>query len=396
MQIMRDPVTVCTGVTYERESIEKWIYKLRKNTCPATMQVLHNRQLTPNHTLRRLIQQWCIANSSMGVPRIATPDSPVDADQLNELLRDIEVSPEPPFRLNALKKLRSLADKSETNKRFIASSKAPAALISVIENQSTEADETGCFYDVAVACVEALRILHSLHLSDEVVETLVSTRCLASLGSILKRGTSKARFHAAVLLQKASMKSVQQIVMNSNDDLIEGLLEMVTEEVCHKATVAALQVLTTMSINSRRSRMKTIEVGAVSILIESLPEQTSERKSTCEWMLCLLDVLCRCAEGRVAIVGHAMGIPAICKKIFRVSQSATEKAVRILWSLCRFCPSERILREMLHVGAVTKLCMVLQADCTPKTKCKAKEMLNLHGNCWRSSSCVPSRMYPSK
>ncbi|GLJ55806.1 hypothetical protein SUGI_1198200 [Cryptomeria japonica] len=392
MQIMRDPVTVCTGVTYERESIEKWIYKLRKNTCPATMQVLHNRQLTPNHTLRRLIQQWSIANSSMGVPRITPPDDPLDTKHLNGLLRDIEACPSPPFLLKALKRLRALADKNDTNKRCIASSKAPAALISIIESQSAEADETGCCCDVAVACEEALRILHSLHLPDEALDPLVTPRCLASLGSILKRGTSNSRLYAAMLLQKASMKSVEQFVMNGNDDLMEGLLELVTEEVCQKATVAALQVLTAMAINSQRSRMKAVEAGAVSILIESLPEQTAERKSSCERMLCLLDVLCRCSEGRVAMADHAMGIPAISKKMLRVSQSATEKAVGILWSLCRFCPSERILKEMLEVGTVIKLLMLLQADCTPKTKWKATEMLRLHGNYWRSSPCFPSRM----
>ncbi|GLJ55803.1 hypothetical protein SUGI_1198170 [Cryptomeria japonica] len=393
MQIMRDPVTVCTGFTYERESIERWMYELQKNTCPATMQVLDNRDLTPNHTLRRLIQQWCIAISSAGVPRIATPDPPLDSNHLKKLLGEIEACPPPPFLVKVLKKLRSLAEKNEGNRRCIALSEAPAVLISLIESQFTESDET---YDVAVACEEALGVLHALHLPDDTVETLATASCLASLGSILKRGTCNGRLHAAVLLQKVSTKSVKRIVMNGNDDLIEGLLELVTEEVCHKATVAALQVLTTMSINSRRSRMKAIEAGAVSILIETLPEQTSETKSTCEWMLCLLDVLCRCAEGRVAMVDHAMGIPVISKKIFRVSQSATEKAVRILWSLCQFCPSERILKEMLHVDAVTKLCMLLQVDCTPKTKCKAMEMLKLHGNCWRNSSCVPSRMYPLK
>ncbi|GLJ55807.1 hypothetical protein SUGI_1198220 [Cryptomeria japonica] len=395
MQIMRDPVTVCTGVTYDRESIEKWIYKLQKNTCPATMRVLDNRDLTPNHTLCRLIQQWCIANSSMGVPLIAPPDEPLDRNHLNELLRDIEASPPPPFLVKVLKILRTLAEKNEDNRRCIGSSKAPAVLIDVIESQSEEAEETGCYYDVAVTCEEALGILHALHLPDESVETLATTRCLAALGSILKRGTTNARVHAAVLLQKASMKGVERIVVNGNDDLTEGLLELLTEEVCHKATVAALEMLIAMSINSRRSRVKAIEAGAVSILIESLAEQTLERKSTCERMLCLLDLLCRCAEGRVAMVDHAMGIPMVSKKIFRVSQMVNEKAVRILWSLCQFSPSERVLNEILHAGAVTKLLMLLQVDCTPKTKCKAREILKLHGDCWRSSSCVPTGMYPS-
>ncbi|GLJ55800.1 hypothetical protein SUGI_1198130 [Cryptomeria japonica] len=381
MQIMQDPVTLCTDVTYDREGIEKWIYELRKNTCPATMQVLHDRELTPNHTLRRLIQQWCIANSS------AIPDLPLDTDQLNEMLRHIGSCPAPPFRVKALKKLRTLAAESDTNRQCIASSDAPAVLVSVIESHSPEAGETGCCYDVAVACEEALTVLHSLQLPDETVESLTTARCLASVASILKRGTSNARFQAAMLLLTVSTKGVERFVTNANDNLIEGLLELLTEEVCHKASSAALQVLTAMSINSRRRRKKVIEAGAVSVLIELLTEQTPERGSACERMLFLLDVLCRCGEGRAAVADHAMGIPAISKKIFRVSHLATDKAVRILWSLCKFSLSQHIMNEMLQVGAVKKLCTLLYVDCRPKTKRKATEMLKLHGNYWSSSSC---------
>ncbi|GLJ55796.1 hypothetical protein SUGI_1198070 [Cryptomeria japonica] len=364
MQIMQDPVTVCTGVTYDRESIEKWLFTMGNNTCPATMRVLDNRDLTPNHILRRLIQHWSAANSSAGVPFTATPDPPLDVNHLNELLRDIRGLP------------------------------APAALISLLETQSAEADETGCGYDVAVACEEGLGILHSLiPLPDETVELLGSAKCMASMASILKRGTSNARFHAALLSQTVSRKCLERFVLNANDDLIEGLLEVLTEEVCEQATVAALRILTAMTLSSRSSRIKAIEAGAVSTLIELLPDQSAEKKNRCERMLCLLDVLCGCAEGRGAMADHAMGIPVVSKKIMRVSELASEKAVRILWSLCQFSPSEHVLNEMLEVGAVAKMCMVLQVDCTAKTKSKAMEMLKLHGKCWRKSPCVPSRIF---
>ncbi|GLJ55804.1 hypothetical protein SUGI_1198180 [Cryptomeria japonica] len=197
MQIMRDPLTVCIGVTYERESIEKWIYTLGRNTCPATVQVLRNLDLTPNHTLCHLIQQWCITNSSVGGPPIATPDPPLDRNHLDKLLGEIEACPLPPFFVKVLKKLRSLAQKNEFNRWCIALSEALAILISLIESQSTEVDET---YEVTVAWEEALGALHALNLPNEAVEPLVSTRCLVSLGSILKRGNSNARFNAAVLL----------------------------------------------------------------------------------------------------------------------------------------------------------------------------------------------------
>ncbi|GLJ55815.1 hypothetical protein SUGI_1198320 [Cryptomeria japonica] len=389
MQLMKDPVTLYTGASYDRHSIEEWMFTLGNNTCPLTKQPLHNTDLTPNHTLRRLIQQWCVLNSSAGVQRISTPRPPLDADRLNKLLLHMDS-----FQVKALKKLRSVAGESESNRRLFASSAAPASLISVIESYSIERDEEGYCYEVATACEEALGILYSLPLLDETLDSIATSKCLASLAAILKRGTSNARFCSAMLLQTLSRKGLERLVLNANGELIEGLLELLTEEVCHQATVAALEMLIAIASNSRRNRMKAIEAGAVSVLIESLPDQTTEKKGRCERMLCLLDVLCGCAEGRAAMADHAMGIPAVSKKIMRVSNLATEKAVRILWLLCKFSPSKRVIDEMLQTGAVTKLCLLMQCACSAKTRSKVNEVLRMHSKCWKDRCYISSVNFP--
>ncbi|KAG6417717.1 hypothetical protein SASPL_119909 [Salvia splendens] len=60
MEAMIDPVTVSTGITYDRHSIEKWLSSSKTPTCPVTKQPLNPSAaaLTPNHTLRRLIHTW--------------------------------------------------------------------------------------------------------------------------------------------------------------------------------------------------------------------------------------------------------------------------------------------------------------------------------------------------
>ncbi|KAI9107682.1 hypothetical protein K1719_021345 [Acacia pycnantha] len=76
LQIMKDPVTALTGITYDRESIEQWLLKAKEHKCPVTKQPLpRGSDLTPNHTLRRLIQAWCSENAALGVDRIPTPKS---------------------------------------------------------------------------------------------------------------------------------------------------------------------------------------------------------------------------------------------------------------------------------------------------------------------------------
>ncbi|CAD6342750.1 unnamed protein product [Miscanthus lutarioriparius] len=55
---MRDPVTLATGITYDRASIERWLFTDGHATCPVTRRALAPAEMdaTPNHTLRRLIQ----------------------------------------------------------------------------------------------------------------------------------------------------------------------------------------------------------------------------------------------------------------------------------------------------------------------------------------------------
>ncbi|KAK3145382.1 hypothetical protein QOZ80_4AG0328480 [Eleusine coracana subsp. coracana] len=64
MELMEDPETVSTGVTYDRHSIQRWFFKYGKTMCPATMRRLTSFDLTPNHTLKRAISSWLDDRSS--------------------------------------------------------------------------------------------------------------------------------------------------------------------------------------------------------------------------------------------------------------------------------------------------------------------------------------------
>ncbi|EMS52847.1 E3 ubiquitin-protein ligase PUB22 [Triticum urartu] len=85
MELMEDPVTVSTGVTYDRRSIERWFFKYGKTTCPATMQRVASFDLTPNHTLKRVIASW--------QDRASTSSSSSPADALKPMPRE---PPAPP------------------------------------------------------------------------------------------------------------------------------------------------------------------------------------------------------------------------------------------------------------------------------------------------------------
>lgn len=385
MELMRDPVIVSTGVTYSRESIEHWIFSCKKKTCPATMQLLENFDLIPNHTLGRLINGWCVANISNGVEQIPKPSPPVESDEVANLLQAAIRSPS--FEgINALKKLRCSARESEANRRCIAACGSSLVLASLIKLPCCEEND----YEKFRACEEALGILHLLPMTQETAKSLSDATCLRSMALILHEGTTQARHHSVVLLQNVSTwVSDWEFIARERIDIFQGLLEIITGEVCHEATMAALAVLIAICKNSRKNRLRAIEAGAVFSIIELLAETD---KPKCEGMLDLLGMLVDYAEGRAAMADHAMGIAVVTKKIIRVSEIATKRAVRILWVLCRFSSRPSILGEMLQCGAVSKLCMLQQLGGTDKTKQRAKEVLKLHANTFLDSPCLPHPM----
>jgi hypothetical protein len=57
-KLMRDPVIIASGRTYERECIEKW-FNEGHDTCPRTQVKLDNFLMIPNTCMRDLICNWC-------------------------------------------------------------------------------------------------------------------------------------------------------------------------------------------------------------------------------------------------------------------------------------------------------------------------------------------------
>jgi len=55
--IMKDPVTLLDGHTYEREAIEKW-FNAGHATSPLTNRPLGSKIIKPNYALRNAIEDW--------------------------------------------------------------------------------------------------------------------------------------------------------------------------------------------------------------------------------------------------------------------------------------------------------------------------------------------------
>ena len=388
MQLMRDPVTLSTGITYDRDSIERWLFSCKNNTCPVTKQVLCDTELLiPNHTLRRLIQAWCTLNASQGIERIPTPKPPVDKAQIVKILKEAKKFPN--MQLNCLRRLKSIAFESERNKKCIEAAGGVEFLASIIVRENGNDD--------IMITEAAADVLSNLKFSETDLKNLINNNgeFVESLLQVLKRGNYQSRAYTTMLLKSVYEEADPIHLISVKPGFFSEIVRVLQDHISQQASKAALKLLVELCPWGR-NRIKAVEGGAVVVLIELLIE-ASERR-VCELVLVALDQLCCCAEGRAELLKHGAGLAIVSKKILRVSHLASDRAVRILSSVSRFSATSRVLQEMLQVGVVSKLCLVFQVESSLKTKEKAREILRMHSKVWKNSSCIPAHLvssYPS-
>ncbi|KAI4378640.1 hypothetical protein MLD38_016093 [Melastoma candidum] len=381
MDIMKDPVTLPTGITYDRPSIERWLFSDNNPTCPITkLPVSDLDDLTPNHTLRRLIQSWCTLNACYGVERIPTPKAPVSKSEITRIIDGAGCSPE--TYSACLQRLRSFAASNATNRRCMAAAGAADFLVR-------------CMIDDGPCSHEALAVLHQLQLSDSSLRGLAKKfgpMLVDSLVRIMQIGTYESQAYGLMLL-KSIFEVVDPILISSlKKEFFADIVQILNSRTPAKTVKIALKLMV-QACPLGRNRFRAIETGAVQALIEILLECPERR--TCEMAMTMLEVLCQCAEGRAELLNHRGGIAVVSKRILRVSPLVSDKAVRILLSIAQNMPSTSVVHEMMETGAVMKLCLVLQVDGSSKTKEKAREILKLHAKSWRKSVCVPHYLISS-
>ncbi|KAI3447408.1 hypothetical protein Pfo_004073 [Paulownia fortunei] len=382
LQIMKDPVTAVSGITYDRESIEHWLFKSHNTICPVTKQALpRESDLTPNHTLRRLIQSWCTLNAAYGVDRIPTPKTPLSKFYVINLIRDLCV---PNLQLKTLRKLEALAAENDRNRVYMVEAGLAKALISFIISCYKKGETDGL--------EESLNILYILRVSlrqstgpltenDEIIDSLMwvfGCDCLSDNKSV--------KCHAAYALKAIVQKANPSMLERLKPEFFRSIVYHLREgSISQKGTNALLHVLLE-ACPWGRNRAAMVESGAVLDLIEV--ELRSPEKKTTELVLGIVYHLCSCADGRAQLLSHAAGIAVVTRRILKVSSTADDRAVLIVWLISKYSATNGVLQEMLRVGTVAKLCMVMQANSASHLKEKARQILRTHSDVWKDSPCI--------
>ncbi|KAM7271377.1 hypothetical protein ACFE04_030591 [Oxalis oulophora] len=400
LDLMKDPVTLVTGITYDRENIEKWI-EAGNVTCPITSQVMETLDPIPNHVIRRMIQDWCVENKSNGIERIPTPRIPVSTLEIAEILVKIERSSERDDQIacqNLVAKIKRVMKESERNKRCIVRNGTARVLAAAFNDFSRRNIDKN---DVVLE--EILSTLTLLFpLDGEAKNKLASPSAMKSIIWLLKsRDLSRRRMAILSLRQIVSSHEISLLIAE-NEDAVEAVFKVLKDAICPTTTKASLIVIhkmMTTSPNQNKNVLKFIEMGLVTLLLELLVETD---KSSSEKSLLVLEAICCVKKGRQAAFDNALTIPVLVKKILRVSGLGNETVVSILWNLCinNNMNGEYVevvvVEALFQLGAFQKLLLLLQVGCSEVTKQKTTELLKcLNMGRDRVTECIDSTDYKS-
>jgi hypothetical protein len=379
LQIMKDPVTAITGITYDRESLEQWLFTSKNTTCPVTKQPLpKDSDLTPNHTLRRLIQAWCTQNASHGIDRIPTPKPPLDKFQVQKLIKHLW---QPEIQLKTIRKLEILAAENERNRKYMVEAGVPKAMLIFIVT---------CFKQGQIdGLEEAFGVLNFIKIpSAETKQFLVeNVHIIESLTWVLfceMKNHVTVKSHTMLVLKTIIEATNSSVLERLKPEFFNGIVRVLRSGITQQGIKAALHVLLE-ACPWGRNKILMVEAGTVFELIEL--ELGFPENSTTELILGILFHLCSCPDGRAQFISHRGSIAVVSTRILRVSATADDRAVLILSMISKFSGTYMVLQEMLKVGAVSKLCSLLQVDCAKYLKDKAREILRLHLEEWKDSTC---------
>ncbi|CAA0811073.1 U-box domain-containing protein 29 [Striga hermonthica] len=356
LEVMTSPVSLCTGVTYERSNIQRWL-DAGNNTCPATMQLLHSKDLVPNHTLHHLIQIWSPPPHTHVLPH----------SHLLHHIPNLTSQPEedngrllPPL-LSLVPKIKDLSHMEKIIR-----------LCNALLQNLTKVDDYN-----AIQCRVQTR----------------DPQFTASIAIALKeKGRPDLRTAGAKLVDLMAERSCLEMQsISEEDDIYLALLTLIADPV---AVDASLSLLTRLA-QARKNLSRMVRAGGVRALATALEADMSAPAT--EKVLRLLEMASACGEGRSEICRDEICAQAIVKKLMKLSPAATEHAVMVLWKVCCLFGDRRATAAAAaeEGNGEAKVLLLLQRECSPAVRRMCGDLLRVFrslgkgsGVCWYNTKAT--------
>ncbi|KAK7268247.1 hypothetical protein RIF29_20942 [Crotalaria pallida] len=361
LELMKDPVIVSTGQTYERSCIQKWLDAGHK-TCPKTQQTLVHTALTPNYVLKSLIALWCESNGvelpkkQGGCRTKKSGGSLSDCDRnAIKVLLDKLANGDTEQQRAAAGELRLLAKRNADNRVCIAEAGAIPLLVDLLSSPDPRTQE------------HAVTALLNLSINESNKGTIVNAGAIPDIVDVLKSGSMEARENAAATLFSLSVLDENKVAIGAAG-AIPALIKLLCEGTPRGKKDAATAIFNLSIYQGNKSRA--VKAGIVAPLMRFLKDAGG---GMVDEALAILAILASHHEGRIAIV-QAEPIPILIEVIRTGSPRNRENAAAVLWSLCVLDLLQ--LKLAKELGAEEAL-RELSENGTDRAKRKAGSILEL-------------------
>ncbi|KAK8524560.1 hypothetical protein V6N12_029425 [Hibiscus sabdariffa] len=375
LDMMRDPVIISTGQTYDRSSIARWMEE-GHYTCPKTGQMLIHNRLVPNRALRNLIMQWCTAH---GVPYdpLETTDAsaesfaaalPIKATtEANRatatLLIQLLANGSQGAQTVAAREIRLLAKTGKENRAFIAEAGAIPHLRKLLSSSNPVAQENSVTAMLNLSIYEKNKSL----IIDE-------DGCLGSIVEVLRLGlTTEARQNAAATLFSLSAVHDYKKRIADQGGAVEALAELLRVGTPRgkKDAVTALFNLATHLDNCARM----IEAGAITALVGALESEGVEEEAAGA-----LALIVRQPIGAEAVGKEETAVPGLIAMMRCGTPRGKENAVTALLEFCR-TGGAATTKRVLKAPALAGLLQALLFTGTKRARRKAASLARVFQRC---------------
>ncbi|GAB4839816.1 hypothetical protein Ancab_020526 [Ancistrocladus abbreviatus] len=385
LEIMAEPVTISSGHTYDRASIQKW-FKEGNPICPKTGERLRSSELVPNFALQSLIRAYC-AENGIAIPKLNAPDRDISktisagspaAEEAMEMAAHflmiklaIGTSDE---RNKAAYEIRLLTKKSIFNRTCLVDCGAVPYLLNLSLSKDSVAQEN------------AVAALLNLSKHSKAKAIIVENRGLPMILNVLKGGIKmEARQHAAAVFFYLSSVEEYCGLIGSTGGAIPALVELIrvgNKRGKKNALVAIFGLLLHPG-----NHYRVLDAKLVPLLVDLLG--SLEKEELMVDSLAVLSALAEKPDGATAILQAAalnVVVEILCSSTSRFGK---EHCVSLLLALCKEGGREVVKVLAKNPSLIGNLYSIL-TDGTARASKKASAIISIfHEFSETSSSLVP-------
>ncbi|XWS09488.1 hypothetical protein CRYUN_Cryun40dG0089000 [Craigia yunnanensis] len=369
LELMRDPVVVASGQTYDRESINLWI-ESGHNTCPKTGQTMAHTNLIPNLALKNLIAMWSreqripfeTEGSNEKVNGVKATKAAFEATKMTVsfLVNKLSVSQSTEAANGVIYELRALAKTVSDSRACIAEAGAIPILVRYLgsdvssENPNLQLNVVTTILNLSILEANKTRIMETDGALNGVIEVLRSG------------ATWEAKGNAAATIFSLSGVHAYRKRLGRKTRVIKGLMDLAKDGPMNSKRDALVAILNLAGDRETVGRL--VEGGVIEMVngvINGLPEEA----------VTILEAMVK-RGGMVAIVAAYNAIKKLGVILREGSDNARERAAALLVTICRKGGSE-VVAELAVIPGIERTMWEVMGRGTIRAKRKAATLLRI-------------------